>query len=224
ELRELDATVAVPASRAEPVTARLTAGGKLDAEITAGTAGRAKLVANGLPLAAIAPLLPHLQPGTALDGALSCDITATWGDAEPLSVSTATITLAAGPDELHLRLLEPIPDVRQLSAGKFDAHLTGDLARWLTRTAVFVRVPKHYVFGGTANAHGTLRFTADGMNVDRLTLAIDKARFHGAGLDIDEPRMDAVADLVVNRKTGTAAFENFTINSAPLSVASGRLL
>lgn len=145
-------------------------------------------------------------------------------DGRPVTITTAGCTLTAGADELRLKLLDPITDAKQLATGKFDARLAGDLARWRTRVAVVVAIPKHYVFGGTANVHGVVRLAGESVNVDRLTLAIDQARFRGAGLDIDEPQMNAVADLTVNRKTGTTTFENFTIDSAPLSVTKGRLV
>ncbi len=145
-------------------------------------------------------------------------------DREPASVSAATVALTAGLDELHLKLLEPIVDARQLSSGKLDARLVGDLGRWWSRVGSFVRLPKHYVLGGAATANGTVRFAKDTIAVDRLTLDLKNARFRGTGLDLDEPQMNAVADLTVDRKAGTTAFENFTINSAPLAVTKGRLV
>jgi hypothetical protein len=147
-----------------------------------------------------------------------------WPEGGPLSLTTATATLSAGPDEVKLKLLEPIPDAQQLAAGKLDARLAGELARWRTRLAPVLAIPKHYVLGGLANAHGTIRFTEGVITVDRLTLAVEKARFRGAGLDIDEPRMSATADLTVQRTTGTTVFDQFTIQSAPLSVSNGRLI
>ena len=66
----------------------------------------------------------------------------------PALISTASATLTAGADELHLTLVEPIADVKQLSTGKLDAKLTGDLGRWWSRVGSLVGLPKHYVLGG----------------------------------------------------------------------------
>ena len=41
---------------------------------------------------------------------------------------------------------------------KLDARLAGDLGRWWSRVGSFVRLPKHYVLGGTATARGSVRF------------------------------------------------------------------
>lgn len=145
-------------------------------------------------------------------------------DREPAAVTAAAVSLTAGTDELHLKLLESIADVEQLSSGKLDARLTGNLDRWWSRVGSFVRIPKHYVLGGAAAASGTIRFGKDTIAIDRLTLDLKNARFRGAGLDLDEPQMNAVADLTVDLKAGTTVFENFTINSVPLAVTKGRLI
>ena len=142
----------------------------------------------------------------------------------PILVSAATATLTAGADELHLTLKEPIADAKQLSSGRVDAKLTGDLGRWWARVGSLVSVPKHYVLGGAATAHGSVRFAPDLIAMDRLTLTLVNARFRGAGLDLEEEQMDAVADLSINRAAGSTTFENFTINSHPLSVTNGRLV
>ena len=69
-----------------------------------------------------------------------------------------------------------------------------------------------------------MRFAPDMIAVDRLALNLVNARFRGAGLDLDEPRMDAVADLTIDTKALTATFDKFTVNPVPLSVANGRLV
>src|SRR5262249_24493054 len=67
----------------------------------------------------------------------------------PVRIETGSLALAAGPDTLDLTLLEPVPDAKQFAAGKLSAKLAGDLGRWRSRAAGFVRIPKHYVFGGS---------------------------------------------------------------------------
>lgn len=144
-------------------------------------------------------------------------------DGGPVRVDTGTAALTAGTDELHLSLLEPIPDAKNPAAGKASVRLAGDMGRWRSRIAGFVHIPADYVFGGAANAAGTVRFEPGTVRIDGLTLAIDNARFRGAGLDIDEPHLNAAADLTVNRSTGAAEFANYRMNGAPLSVTNGKL-
>jgi hypothetical protein len=144
--------------------------------------------------------------------------------AGPVAVSAATLAVTAGADELHLSLVEPITDAKNLAAGAVDARLTGDLGRWRSRAALVTDALDGYQMGGTATARGVVRFAPGVVKADRLTLGIDNVRFVGAGLDIAEPRLDAVADLTVDRMAGTATFAEFTLTSAPLSVTRGTLV
>lgn len=141
----------------------------------------------------------------------------------PVRVESGTLAVAAGADTLDVALLEPVPDARQFAAGRLSLKLAGDLGRWRARAAGFVRIPKHYVFGGATTASGTVRLEPGKLAVDRLTLAVQNARFRGAGLDLSEPTLSGTADLSVNRTTGAAAFANFAVTSPVLTVAAGSL-
>ena len=144
-------------------------------------------------------------------------------NSDPLSIATATATLTAGPTSFISNCWSQSRTWKNSRPGN-SMRLTGDLGRWWARVGLFVRLPKHYLLGGAARANGTIRFAKDTIAVDRLTLDLKDARFRGAGLDLDEPQMNAVADLNIDRKTGRMAFEQFTINSAPLTVSSGKLV
>jgi hypothetical protein len=141
----------------------------------------------------------------------------------PVRVETGSLALAAGPDTLDLALLEPVPDAKQFAAGKLSAKLAGDLGRWRSRAAGFVRIPKHYVFGGSTTATGTVRLEPGKLAVDRLTVSVQNARFRGAGIDLNEPTLGASADLTVNRATGAAAFANLALGSPVLTLTSAAL-
>ncbi|MBX9625047.1 MAG: hypothetical protein K2X82_14665, partial [Gemmataceae bacterium] len=153
---------------------------------------------------------------------LKASAAGTWAKGGPVRLDAGSVALTAGADTLAAKLEEPIPDARQVSAGKLSATLAGDLGRWAGRVRSFAPVPKHYVFGGTATASGTVRLGADTIAVDRLLVSVEKARFRGAGLDIDEPHLNAAGDLTVNTKAGTADLLNAHLASAPLSVTGGK--
>ena len=138
-------------------------------------------------------------------------------------LDTAVLTVAAGADNLDVRLVEPIADASKASAGRVSVGLTGELARWRERAAVFVAIPKHYQMAGTVKATGTVAFNPDTLTAQKLKLAWQNAKFRGAGLNIDEPTMNAVGDLTVKRVAGSAAFTSVTLNSAPLSLTNAAL-
>jgi hypothetical protein len=101
--------------------------------------------------------------------------------------------------------------------------MAGDLGRWVGRARGFVPIPPRYVFGGSATARGTVRIQPDAIKIDGLLVGIDKACFRGAGLDIDEPYMNASADLTVSRATGSAEFAKLQITSLGLNITEGTL-
>lgn len=145
-------------------------------------------------------------------------------DGGAISVAAGRATLTSGSDECQLTLVEAIVDVERPSSGKIDAQLTGDLGRWWSRIGSFIHLPEKYILGGMATAKGSVRFATNMIAIDRLSLILANARFRGAGLDLDEEQMDAVADLTIDRESGTTTFARFTINSLPLSVANGQLI
>ncbi len=140
----------------------------------------------------------------------------------PFQLATATIALVANGDELHLSLLEPVADVRQLSTGAVDLRISGDIARWRSRAGSFVTIPA-YQMSGSVVASGKAKLTTDRVTVDRLTVGLTNVKFRGAGIVLDEPTMNAVGDFVLTRATSSASITKLTLNSAPLSVTGGTL-
>jgi hypothetical protein len=152
---------------------------------------------------------------------LKCWAAGQWPPHGAVRIETGSLSVSAGGDTAECSLLEPIPDARKPSAGSLSAKVIGDLGRWMSRVRGFVRVP-NYLFGGQTVAAGTVHFTSDAIRIDRLGVGIDRARFRGAGLDLDEPRLDAAADLSITPAALT--FSRFTITSPVLTLADGKLI
>ena len=147
----------------------------------------------------------------------------TWPAHGAVRVESGSVALTSGADGFAATLLEPIPDARTPTAGKANVKLTGDLTAWVGRVRGFVRVPPHYVFGGTVTASGVVRVEPGSVVADRLLVGVERARFRGAGLDIDEPYLNAAADVTLNRATGGTAFANVQLTSLALSVTEGTM-
>ena len=145
----------------------------------------------------------------------------TWAKGGPVRLDAGSLALTAGADTLAAKLEEPIPDARSVAGGKLSASLAGDLARWAGRVRSVAPLPPHYVFGGTATASGAVRLGPEAITVDRLVVSVEKARFRGAGLDLDEPHLNAAGDLTVRTKTGVADLANAQFSSPALSVTGG---
>jgi hypothetical protein len=153
---------------------------------------------------------------------VTLNATGTLANDWALGLKTATVALAARGDELNVTLVEPVSNVGKLDRGTADLRLTGDLARWKARAAALARVP--YQFGGTVVATGKLKFGAERATVDGLVLDATAFKFVGAGLNLDEPKLRATADLVFTRATGVAVFNKLVVEQfPPLAVKDGTL-
>lgn len=139
-----------------------------------------------------------------------------------VELKTATLSISGNGDELYVSLLEPVTDVKQLASGSADVRIKGDVARWKSRVAAFVKIPA-YQMSGSIVAGGKAKFASEQITIDRLTVGLTNPKFRGAGLNIDEPAMNAVGDFTLTRATSTASITKLTINSAPLSVTNGTL-
>jgi hypothetical protein len=156
--------------------------------------------------------------------ALTLQLTATGKlpDTGAVQLTTAKVVLSAKGDELHLALREPVTDLRKLTSGAVEVNVTGELSRWKNRASAFAAIP-NYEMSGTLLAQGIAKFGDEKITIDRLTLAVTRIRFHGAGVTIDEPTMNAVGDLTFTRKDQRATITKLQLNSAPLTVTSGTL-
>jgi hypothetical protein len=127
----ITATVTIPASRAESVTAQLTAAtGAISADASFGEASSVKLSSAGLALETFAPLLKRADPALTLAGSLTSDLRIAWGK-DTLAVAGRTgvkqLVLAApalNGDTLRLNSAELPLDVelagRVVRVRKFD--------------------------------------------------------------------------------------------------------
>jgi hypothetical protein len=140
----------------------------------------------------------------------------------PVRLSAAAIDLTAGGDELHLKLLEPVADVRQLADGGVDVSVKGDIARWKARAAAVTKIPA-YQMSGTLAVGGKAKLAADRVTVERLTVKLTNVTFRGAGIVLDEPAVNAVGDFTLTRATKSATITKMTLTSAPLTVTEGTL-
>lgn len=79
-IKGLNADVAVPANRPEPITAKITATtGNLSADISVADSSSATLKSAGFPLDTFAPILKRVDPTMNLAGTFTSDLRITWG-------------------------------------------------------------------------------------------------------------------------------------------------
>lgn len=148
-----------------------------------------------------------------------------WDHNGLMPLDEGSLTLRADTDELRVTLLEPVDDLRRLTRGTVALDLKGDIARWKSRIAAFVTVPS-YAMSGSMAARGQAQWTEDRVNIDRLNLELRKFHFRGAGLTIDEPSLDATANMTLTTlydTDNTATFRQLELKSTALTVEDGTL-
>jgi hypothetical protein len=124
ELRDVNVSVTVPASRTEPVVAKVAANapGHTEVELSIGESSRVKLMANGFALESLASLLRRAEPGLSLAGSLTADASVTWGkDAMSVEGTLGVKNLALTSPELNgetLRLTSAELPVKVSRAGQ----------------------------------------------------------------------------------------------------------
>lgn len=149
------------------------------------------------------------------------DAKGTFPESGPTQLTSATAKLTAGGDGLDLALTDPVANVRELSSGSADVHLTGQLASWKARVGALVAIPE-FKLTGVVDARGKAKFAADTVTVDRLAVTLTKPKLE-RWIALDEPAMSAVGDLVFTRANRTATFTKLTVTSDTLKVANGAL-
>ncbi len=157
---------------------------------------------------------PHLT--------LKASASGTWVKDGPVRVSSASFEVVAGPDRFDGKLMAAVPDVRAATEGRAAVRVVGDLGRWADRARRFVDVPVHYEFGGALDATATFTLAPAAVTAERVSVGIKNAHFRGAGLDIDEPYLNAAGPMTMNRKTGDVVLAPVVINSPTLRAQGAR--
>ncbi len=167
---------------------------------------------------------PGVRPFAEKQLSVKASVVGAWPKDGPIRLDTASAELTAGADHFDAKLTTPIRDVRTAREGSTAIRLTGDLARWAERTRGFLGVPPDYQFGGTVTASAALTLEDGTLQGDRVSVAISNARFRGAGLDINEPVLNATGTMNLNRQSGQITFAPVTVVCPALNVRDGRFV
>lgn len=165
---------------------------------------------------------PGLRPLAEPKLTLKASVTGVWEKDGPVRVDAASAEVFAGTDHLDAKLVAPVPDVRTASEGRAAVRVVGDLGRWADRARRFVDIPAHYEFGGVLDTNGVFALAPQAVTAERITVGIKNAHFRGAGLDIDEPYLNAAGPMTMNRQTGDVVLAPVIIYSPTLRAQGAR--
>ena len=138
-----------------------------------------------------------------------------------LEVGEADVT-AAG-DELKVRLLEPVADVRSARAGRATATVSGDLQRWRRRAAAFVALPPDVQVSGAGTVAAEAILSEAGLRAVLTGLNLRDVRFRGYGLDLDEPSVTGAGELTWERASDVVMVTSARLVCPTATVTTARL-
>ncbi len=138
---------------------------------------------------------------------------------QPVRIDSGTLALSAGGDLLSVSLREPIADLARCEQASAALSLSGDLARWRTRAAGVVPVPRNFQLGGNGTITGIVTYAPTLLRVDKLGLDVDRTVFRGYGLALDEPKVIAAAgSAVITRATGKVEVTDLQVRSSTVAM------
>ncbi len=120
----------------------------------------------------------------------------------PIRIDAADATVSAGVDQFMAKLLEPVANARDVRSGKIRATLNGELARWRTRVGAWAGIPAAWQISGAGPLEATVAVHDDGITLDRVTGNLVNVRFVGAGVELNEPKLNVETAATWTRKTG----------------------
>lgn len=126
-------------------------------------------------------------------------------------------------DQLSLTLREPIVDVATLSAGKADVQLTGESKAWKARLGPLVGWPKAWDMAGRGSIAGTVKVSPTQFVGEKLYLSMKDVRFIGAGLNVDESKLEVATTATYDRTTKAIALDNVQFWGINIGVSAPRL-
>ena len=107
----------------------------------------------------------------------------------------AVVEIAAGPeqaDRLHVRLAQPVLDVRGGGTWPIEVHSQGELARWPPRISPWVAV-KDWQVAGRYDLRADLIGSAAAVGISDARIAVEQLDVRGPGLEILEPTAEITA-------------------------------
>ena len=130
-------------------------------------------------------------------------------------VDRASLEIAADPDSLAVRLVEPIADLQGGGTWPLAVEVKGDLTRWQTRLAPWFS-RDDWMLGGTCELRTEVSVSADSIDFSQLDVSTQKLRVAGPSINLYETS----ADLTVSDGHWDNGARRLGIKSAQLTAAS----
>ena len=126
-------------------------------------------------------------------------------------------------DQLAVTLKEPIADIASLAAGSAVVRLDGELKAWKARLGPLVGWPKSWDMAGRGSISGTVKMTPASFTGEKLYLNMKGVRFVGAGLNVDESKLEIATTATYDRASKAIALADVQFWGVSIGASSPRL-
>ena len=130
-------------------------------------------------------------------------------------IDRASVEVAADPDSLAIRLVEPIADLRGGGTWPLAVEMEGDLTRWQTRLEPWFSLDD-WMLGGTCELDAKATVSADSIDFSQLDVSTQKLRVTGPSINLYETS----ANLTVSDGRWHNEKKRLEVKSARLAAAS----
>ena len=126
-------------------------------------------------------------------------------------------------DQLSVTLKEPIADIASLAAGSAVVRLDGELKAWKSRLGPIIGWPKSWDVAGRGSFSGTVKMTPASFTGEKLYLNMKDVRFVGAGLNVDESKLEIATTAAYDRASKAIALTDVQFWGVSIGASSPRL-
>ncbi len=137
---------------------------------------------------------------------------------EVKAVESATLQVAAATDEFTVNLISPVTEPNEQTPWPIDAHLQGDLTRWMARVEPWSTGGGHgWDVGGQADVVTTLRYTSEIVEVQKCQADFGQLHVWGPNLFLDEQRLRVIGNGQLNVPAGSLTLKDITLTATDMA-------
>ncbi|HEY1601678.1 MAG TPA: hypothetical protein VGG64_18905 [Pirellulales bacterium] len=135
-------------------------------------------------------------------------------------VETASVQVASATDEFTATLVSPVAQLGPQAKWPVDAHLRGELARWLARLEPWFTPPPGWDISGQAEIVSNVTYANDFIEIEKCQADFATLHAWGPTTFIDEPRLRLTGNGQLDLTKNTLLLKDVTLTSADVG---GRL-
>ncbi|HEY4309833.1 MAG TPA: hypothetical protein VGN12_10315 [Pirellulales bacterium] len=133
---------------------------------------------------------------------------------EITQVDTARVEVVSATDDFNASLVSPVSNTGPKTDWPVEAHLRGELARWLARVEPWFAPPPGWDISGQIDGVSTVHVSEETVTIEKCQADLTQLHAWGPTLFIDEPRMRVLASGTIKPAVQALLITDATLTSA----------